>query len=851
MKTRRFLSLLLALCMLLGAAAGAFAAEPADEITYPEAVELMDRLGVLAPLGGSGLGGKASAPITWNEAFEFVKGFKQLNGDLNISESYDTSLSYDNNAAFGNPEAAITGEEFLSSFVFPLLQLKDRFGFDMVKYAKPEVATGCHLLSGFGLRYSDFADKRLTREDAAQIMLNALPQNIGNNSWTLQNCCGVWSETFSSSEDTDLFCRPLRQWHPDGSDEAITQKYVMSPVYSGEATIGTHDLLSELGIYDYPTSGHTNLPGREGWGYASGVIWANFNTYENGQEWGDPYLLKCHWQDEANSCFQDYTWYRLGSGIEVYYMGTDRIDGVCNGKPFHNYRVILTSDYLAYADNKWVSIYGGLNDDGTPVIWGGQGAWHEDAFPSETGYYVINISWKAGSDSAKAVCLQPANVIRSSLNGMIIAPVGQESFVFYDGAKNIGESGAAYAQLSPRCFFGRNIAAQNGDEYYHTRKRIGFLHDRFGNVLGMLDGASVCPVGNHTHNWRFDLVYQDDDQPYRDESGNLTARTELLSNSVHEKWCTVCGAWSEEAHNYSRGSYQPSTASRDGSVACADCGYVQTIERHSHFSDADKWLYDQDAHFHLCQFPLCRERVDAQAHSFENGVCTVCLLKEGSLETSTHIHAPAAAYEAELSGHTLPCFYPDCGFVFDKGAHTLDSHGVCTVCGFNRDLASHLPLVYAGFADVPENAWYAWAVSNVTERGLMQGLSEERFAPEGNCTRAMIWTVLARMNGEAITGSQWAERARAWAVSFGVSDGENADGLITREQLVTMLYRAAGEPKASFQLDGYRDSALISAYARPAMAWALETGILSSAAEVLRPADSATRAEVAAILSRY
>ena len=65
-----------------------------------------------------------------------------------------------------------------------------------------------------------------------------------------------------------------------------------------------------------------------------------------------------------------------------------------------------------------------------------------------------------------------------------------------------------------------------------------------------------------------------------------------------------------------------------------------------------------------------------------------------------------------------------------------------------------------------------------------------------------------------------------------------------------MFYRMAGEPAGTYDLDSYQDSASISAYARPAMAWALQTGLLSSNTTRLRPTDSATRAEVAAILSR-
>ena len=809
MKTRRFLSLLLALCMLLGAAAGAFAAEPADEITYPEAVELMASLGVLAPLGGSDLGGKAGEPITWNEARSFLLGF---------GRNWYNENSPDVVAALPE-DRAITGTEFLASFVHKILLSANRLASeDPAKHdffpGNPDITANVYrLLSGLGMNYEALERHLLTREEACQIMMNALSHEVGPYGFTLADDLNISGQHSTDAELTDEWCRPVHRWVRKGSGEALTEWYPMSADYVGDGSITTHELLQTLGVYDFGTGNFSNN------------MWCNFHMIVNGNKDMDWSAGKLHWNHGAGGCEQNRISDRTGSQMEVYFLGygNEYISDAGGSTPCRVYRVIYVDEYLAYVENQTITIYPNEPDGGT---WG----WSAPELPKEDGWYTINLNQKG--QYTTAVNLTPARIQRSSQNGMNI-PDG------LDGLNYVYNEFGCFL-VNSKCQVGFDIIQSM--DYYHSRKNVSFLYDTKGNVIGVVDGEALSGVGRHGHRYAFCKVYLSD---------GSASRTESESPSVHEKWCTVCGAWSEEAHNYSRGSYQPATASRDGSVACADCGYVQTIERHSHFSDADKWLYDQDAHFHLCQFPLCRERVDVQAHSFENGVCTVCLLKEGSLETSTHIHAPAAAYEAELSGHTLPCFYPDCGFVFDKGAHTLDSHGVCTVCGFNRDLASHLPLVYAGFADVPENAWYAWAVSNVTERGLMQGLSEERFAPEGNCTRAMIWTVLARMNGETITGSQWAERARAWAVSFGVSDGENADGLITREQLVTMLYRAAGEPKASFQLDGYRDSALISAYARPAMAWALETGILSSAAEVLRPADSATRAEVAAILSRY
>ena len=156
------------------------------------------------------------------------------------------------------------------------------------------------------------------------------------------------------------------------------------------------------------------------------------------------------------------------------------------------------------------------------------------------------------------------------------------------------------------------------------------------------------------------------------------------------------------------------------------------------------------------------------------------------------------------------------------------------------------------FADVTEGAWYADAVSYVCANGLMDGVSASEFAPEANMTRAMVWTILARIDGETITGTSWAEDARAWAMESGVSDGTDPNGLVTREQFAAMLYRYAGEPAASGSLSAYTDADSVSEWATDAMLWATQNGIITgTTAATLAPQGAATRAQCAAMLMRF
>ncbi|HIQ86134.1 MAG TPA: S-layer homology domain-containing protein [Candidatus Scatomorpha gallistercoris] len=156
------------------------------------------------------------------------------------------------------------------------------------------------------------------------------------------------------------------------------------------------------------------------------------------------------------------------------------------------------------------------------------------------------------------------------------------------------------------------------------------------------------------------------------------------------------------------------------------------------------------------------------------------------------------------------------------------------------------------FTDVAPGAWYYDAVSYVYYNGLMDGVSASEFNPDGSMTRAMVWAILARIDGETVTGASWIETARAWAMAEGVSDGTDANGLVTREQLATMLWRYAGEPDSDYSLSAFTDAASVSEWAETAMSWAVENGLITGVtANTLVPSGSATRAQCAAILMRY
>ena len=162
------------------------------------------------------------------------------------------------------------------------------------------------------------------------------------------------------------------------------------------------------------------------------------------------------------------------------------------------------------------------------------------------------------------------------------------------------------------------------------------------------------------------------------------------------------------------------------------------------------------------------------------------------------------------------------------------------------------------FSDVSSSDWFADAVKYVSDKGMMNGTGTGKFSPADSTTRAMLMTVIARYAGQDTTGSNpWYQKSMEWAKANGVSDGTAPNANITREQLVTMLYRyakASGKDVSvgeDTNILSYTDATTVSEYAVPAMQWACGAGIVNGANGKLNPQNNATRAEVAAILMRY
>ena len=184
-------------------------------------------------------------------------------------------------------------------------------------------------------------------------------------------------------------------------------------------------------------------------------------------------------------------------------------------------------------------------------------------------------------------------------------------------------------------------------------------------------------------------------------------------------------------------------------------------------------------------------------------------------------------------------------------------------------IAGVLPFAFAAnvgpFTDVKDTDWFASNVQYVYDNGLMNGTTTTTFEPESNLTRAQTAMVLWRIAGQPAPTAKapftdlvdaWYRDAIAWAAEQKVVNGRgdgtfDPAGFITREELVTMIWRYAGEAASEQDLSNWPDADKIYDYAAGAMKWAVETGVINGKDGKLAPKDNATRAQFAAIIERY
>ena len=403
------------------------------------------------------------------------------------------------------------------------------------------------------------------------------------------------------------------------------------------------------------------------------------------------------------------------------------------------------------------------------------------------------------------------------------------------------------------------------------------------------------PVPEHTHNW-----------------------SESWSNDATHHWHDCIANGCDITSSHDKNGYGEHVYDDDTDDTCNSCGYTRTVSppvpEHTHNWSA-AWSSDATHHWHDCTANGC----DITNNSGKDGygehiynhssdaTCNICgyirdvapssddtnyiaILKtdNGEIISSTRYAAqgervtlsahPAAGYELEsvtvtdVRGRTVTVRkVSDNRYTFTMPATRVEV--AATFIKTEADTTPKDDEVFTGlgtpgisgivlnpaplpFTDVQPQHWFYDNVDYVWKHYLMSGVSDTRFAPQLTTSRAMIWTILARMNNvrtDVNPGATWYERGMLWAMEQGVTDGTNPMGDITREQLAAMLWRNAGRPAPgdAADLTQFRDSNAVSGYAQTAVRWAVSVGILNGSNGEIDPQGTATRAQVVAMAARY
>ena len=172
-----------------------------------------------------------------------------------------------------------------------------------------------------------------------------------------------------------------------------------------------------------------------------------------------------------------------------------------------------------------------------------------------------------------------------------------------------------------------------------------------------------------------------------------------------------------------------------------------------------------------------------------------------------------------------------------------------------------------GFTDVDSEKWYHEYMDYAVEKGLLEGTSPTTMEPNATLTRAQLAQILYNLEGKPqvqgdldftdVAEGKWYYAAILWANQEGVVDGMSPDTFapnedISRQDLALMLYRYAGEPTVTGDLDGFKDAGQVGDWAEEAITWAVEEGIIDGMTPTtLEPTGTATRAQAAAMLQRF
>ena len=321
--------------------------------------------------------------------------------------------------------------------------------------------------------------------------------------------------------------------------------------------------------------------------------------------------------------------------------------------------------------------------------------------------------------------------------------------------------------------------------------------------------------------------------------------------------CQVCGqVMKASAHTPEDIPAVAPTCDAEGltkGVRCALCHHIiekqEVLPALGHQYDTEKlaWVWSTDGLNHAAATVPCVREGCTHQETLAAQVTLKTMTEAGCTSPGSAVATASVTVGEETFTDTRTVELPALG-------HDVIG-GVCARCGRNiGDFPSH-PVIrpYDNFADVPGDAWYEEELEYVNTRGIMLGGDGGNFKPNENISRVQMMTLLARfdLNAES-SGENWHDASIDWAVKADISDGQNPEAFLTREDCVTMLWRYYGEPLVDYDLSAYPDQNQVNTWSRDALKWAVSEGIITGTGDGgLAPLGTATRAEAACIFARF
>lgn len=361
--------------------------------------------------------------------------------------------------------------------------------------------------------------------------------------------------------------------------------------------------------------------------------------------------------------------------------------------------------------------------------------------------------------------------------------------------------------------------------------------------------------------------------PVTDATVPPTCTSTGLTEGSH---CNVCGKTLVAQEIIPMQQHDFSDTSKRTCVNC-DESNPNYIQPHIHKEIIDygiaatctKTGLSQGAHCDCGVILIAQQIVPVIPHDFSNTSLQTCVFcsapNPNYIYESTHSHTTITTIGISATctsnGITQGVYCSDCGEILvEQEMIPMMSHDfsraeipTCINCNEPNPFYKHYLYIDLPFVDMSDTVWYNEAVKYVYANGLMIGTKHNEFSPDETASRATLIVILARMAGiNTNNGKTWYDAAVNWAKSTGVSDGTNLFGNITREQLITMLWRTIGRPMSTENLEYYNDAQNISNWAYDAMCWAVSSGIIQGNGNgSLKPNTYASRAEVAEIIMNY